>query len=236
MLVAAVPPSSRTASAVFDKVMPGGMLTVTVNALALADGSGSAPPPTLVARVATSKPLAPVPSGPSATLRVLPAAESAVVSSSVATCTTSVACPVNVTVGVAVVSSSRSALVFRVAPDFSASVQSASATLLPPMASGTSITSPAPSRRPRVTVNSTFSSVSPAVTAPSPTRASDTTVASLSAMVKSRLGAAPRTHVPGSAPSAIRSVSPGSSTVSLTTLKVALPEVAPCVTVSVPSV
>ena len=210
--------------------MPGGVLTATVNALAVA--CGSAPPATLVSRVVTSKPLAPVPSGPSATLRVLPAAESAVVSSSVATCTTSVACPVNVTVGVAVVSSSRSALVFRVAPDFSASVQSASATLLPPMASGTSITSPAPSRRPRVTVNSTFSSVSPAVTAPSPTRASDTTVASLSAMVKSRLGVVPAVHPAGRLePSAIRSVSPGSSTASSVTLKVAVAVVAPAVTV-----
>ena len=211
--------------------MPGGVLTATVNALAVA--CGLAPPPTLVARPVASKPLAPVPSGPSATFRVLPAAESAVVSSSVAVCTVSAPLPVNVIVGVAVVLSPSVTPVFRPLPLFSASVQSPVLTLVPPMASGTSITSStaetAVIRRDSDTVNSTFSSALPAVTAPEPVRASEATVGSSSRMMRVRdVLPLSRTSVAlRPAASSTFSVSSGSSAVSARVFSVTLPTVWP---------
>ena len=149
-----------------------------VNELAVA--CGFAPPPTLVARLATSNPFAPVPSGPKATLTSLPAAPAARLSCNVAVCA---AAPLNVTRGVAVPSFASVTPVFNPCPAFKASDQSASATPVPPIASGTAITSPAASARPKLTVNST--GAPSARGAPEPVRASDTTVASLSTIVTS---------------------------------------------------
>ena len=82
-------PPSATFRLVFDSTSTERAVTATSNSWAVPDGS--APPPTLVPKLDTSKPLAPVPSGPSATSIVLPAADAFTVSSSVATCTVSVA-------------------------------------------------------------------------------------------------------------------------------------------------
>ena len=133
---------------------------------------GSAPPPTLVPSAAASKALF----APSAISNVsaLSAVPSAVaVSSSVAVCALA---PEKRTFGVAV-PVSRSVTPVLVALDFFARLQSPVVTFVPPMASGTSMVSPATSARPSVTVNSTLS---PSVTAPLPTRARLTMVGSLS--------------------------------------------------------
>ena len=91
----------------------------------------------------------------------------------------------NVTFGVAVPASAIVTPWLMLPPAFFASDQSPESpavTPVPPIASGTSITSPAPSGRDRLTVND---ALSPASTDPESVRASDTTVASASAIVTS---------------------------------------------------
>ena len=97
------------------------------------------------------------------------------VSSSVATCTVSVPCPVNVTFGVAVPASVSATPVFTPLPVFSASVRSPGVTRLPspPTSSGTVTISPATKFRGSDTVNSIGE---PSLTSPVPTRASDTRI------------------------------------------------------------
>ena len=205
--------------------------TASENALSLA--CGSAPPPTLVPKLATSKPLVPVPSGPSATSIVLPTAEAFAVSSSVAVCTVLVACPVNVTRGVAVVRFASVTPVFSPLPALAASDQSASATPVPPTASGTTITSPATSLRLKLTVNASFS---PGARPPPSSRASDTTVALASVIATSTcVGEPALTLAAGSVPKAIRTVSLASSSASASAVSVTVPLVAPWAMVTLPA-
>ena len=160
----------------------GASVSVTEKLCAVVDRS--TPPPTLVLRLARSRPLALVSSGPSATVSVSPplsAAPSSVTpSSSVATCTVLVASvpePVKRTTGARVPAFTSVTPV----PALSArSSRSAAVTPVPDSTSGTSITSPAISLRPSVTLNSISS---PSATPPTPTRARDATVGSSSTMV-----------------------------------------------------
>ena len=223
---ASLPPSSVTDTVAGDTSTCGGSSTSTSKLLALA--CGAAPPATLV-------PLSPVKSAaePSSTSYVSPlgldALGSAVlsvsaISSSVATRTVSVACPVNVTFGAAVFRPDSATPLLMLLPVFFASVQSPVVTLVPPISSGTTIVSPAPRARPRVTVNA---ALPPSVMAPLPVRASDTSVASPSVTVTVCDTAAPARTSGGSVPRLTRNDSSGSSSASSVIATVAVPDVAP---------
>ena len=173
MPVASSPPSSVTASAVFESSTRATRFTCTENALAVA--CGSAPPPVLVAVSALNSA-----SEPSAASSVLPPAEAVAASSSVATCTVSVACPVNVTFGVAPSAPEIATPLLMLLPAFFASDQSAGTTPSPPILSGTTTFSPSPSLRFKLTVNA---ALPVSAMAPEPVRASDATVTSSSVMV-----------------------------------------------------
>ena len=166
-----------------------GSFTVTSKLLAVLDGS--APSGVLVSRTGRSKPLATLPSGPSATVTVSPLpsslASGVAVNISVAVCAPT---PEKYKLGVDVVSSERITPVFRLFPVFSARLQSAVVTPAPLTDKGASTISPAVKTRLRVTVNST---VPPSVTAPvPPTRFRETTTAFVAAAgVAVALAAAP---------------------------------------------
>ena len=222
-------PPSATVTLVVDSTKVFSPVTCTVNPRAVA--CGSAPPPATVP-LSASKPFAPVPSGPSTTSMFLPAAAAFADSSSVAVCTSSVASPVNVTFGVAVPSPDSATPSFKPSPVFTASDQSVPATTpVPPIASGTTITSPAASLRPKLTVNAALLASTPARITPASVRESDTTVASLSTIVTSACGSAPSwNQVVGESRSASRNRSGGSSSISSVALSTAVTALAPLAT------
>ena len=219
---AAAPPSSVTATERFDTTMPAG--TSISTSKPLSSSCGAAPPPTVV-------PLAPISAvkaaaSPSATSSVLLSAEAVVSRISVAVLTSSVACPVNFTFGVAVPAPEIVTPVFSPLPDFSSrSSQSPVVTPVPPISSGTTMFSPAPSPRGSVTVNSNSW---PACTAMSSVRESDTTVGLVSVMVMACDTVSPaRTSAAGSVPKLTVNVSFGSSSRSSAIGTRAVPVVAP---------
>ena len=182
----AVPPSVTADVPVMLTEDPPPSFTVTEKLLVVP--CGSAPPPTLVPSAAASK-LAFEPSA-MVTVSALSDTPSAVaVSSSVAV---RAPVPEKRTFGVDVPVSRRLTPVLAV-PDFLSRLQSPVVTPVPEIDSGTSMTSPATSARPSVTVNST---VPPSVTAPVPMRASETLVGSLSRMVTVAVVREPRESEP----------------------------------------
>ena len=220
----ASPPNSVTATAVADSVTPAVPVT-TASEMLWSVPCGSAPPPTLVPKLATSNPFRPLPSGPSTTSIVLPPADAFAVSSSVATCTVPAALPVNVTFGVSVVAPESVTPVFKPSPEAGASDQSAVDTFTPRTRSGTSITSPVASARPKLTVNPVRP---PAGTVPACVRASDTSVASSSVMLTSANSGEPAwNRLAGVTAACSRSVSVTSSAPSSAAVSTSVPDVAP---------